>query len=104
MPAEFLCNLPKNLTTHLTHKLYSVFPKARGKRWEFAEYCHDSGKTTQQRRFTHSQFVKNEVPFLVVLPKSRQISCAVFTLSGRYGTIALECVHIKRTHYVHTLW
>ncbi|RGM79219.1 hypothetical protein DXB92_08955 [Ruminococcus sp. OM06-36AC] len=28
MPAEFLCNLPKNLTTHLTHKLYSVFPKA----------------------------------------------------------------------------
>ena len=27
MPAEFLCNLPKNLTTHLTHKLYSVFPK-----------------------------------------------------------------------------
>ena len=26
MPAEFLCNLPKNLTTHLTHKLYSVFP------------------------------------------------------------------------------
>jgi hypothetical protein len=27
MPAEFLCNLPKNLTTHLTHKLYSAFPK-----------------------------------------------------------------------------
>ena len=27
MPAEFLSNLPKNLTTHLTHKLYSVFPK-----------------------------------------------------------------------------
>ena len=26
MPAEFLCNLPKNLTTHLTHKLYAVFP------------------------------------------------------------------------------
>ncbi|ERJ87519.1 hypothetical protein RUMCAL_03290 [Ruminococcus callidus ATCC 27760] len=25
MPAEFLCNLPKNLTTHLTHKLCSVF-------------------------------------------------------------------------------
>ncbi|RGM80832.1 hypothetical protein DXB92_06285 [Ruminococcus sp. OM06-36AC] len=29
MPAEFLCNLPKNLTTHLTHKLYSVFPLFR---------------------------------------------------------------------------
>ncbi|WP_455126437.1 hypothetical protein [Ruminococcus sp.] len=56
--------------------------KARGKRWEFSEYCHDFRKTTQQRRFFHSQFVKNEVPFLVVLPKSRQISCAVFTLSG----------------------
>ncbi len=27
MPAEFLCNLPKNLTTHLTHKLYAVFPE-----------------------------------------------------------------------------
>ena len=27
MPAEFLNNLPKNLTTHLTHKLYSVFPQ-----------------------------------------------------------------------------
>ena len=27
MPAEFLCNLPKNLTTHLTHKLYAAFPK-----------------------------------------------------------------------------
>ena len=27
MLAEFLNNLPKNLTTHLTHKLYSVFPK-----------------------------------------------------------------------------
>ncbi|ERJ97016.1 hypothetical protein RUMCAL_00609 [Ruminococcus callidus ATCC 27760] len=26
LPAEFLSNLPKNLTTHLTHKLYSVFP------------------------------------------------------------------------------
>jgi len=26
MPAEFLYNLPKNLTTHLTHKLYAVFP------------------------------------------------------------------------------
>jgi len=26
MPAEFLCNLPKNLTTHLTHKLYAVLP------------------------------------------------------------------------------
>ena len=26
MPAEFLCNLPKNLTMHLTHKLYAVFP------------------------------------------------------------------------------
>ena len=26
MPAEFLCNLPKNLATHLTHKLYAVFP------------------------------------------------------------------------------
>ena len=26
MPAEFLGNLPKNLTTHLTHKLYSVLP------------------------------------------------------------------------------
>jgi hypothetical protein len=26
LPAEFLCNLPKNLTTHLTHKLYAVFP------------------------------------------------------------------------------
>ena len=26
LPAEFLCNLPKNLTTHLTHKLFSVFP------------------------------------------------------------------------------
>ena len=26
MPAGFLCNLPKNLTTHLTHKLYAVFP------------------------------------------------------------------------------
>ena len=29
MPAEFLGNLPKNLTTHLTHKLYSVFPKQK---------------------------------------------------------------------------
>lgn len=27
MPAEFLCNLPKNLTTHLTHKLCAVLPK-----------------------------------------------------------------------------
>ena len=27
MPAEFLSNLPKNLTTHLTYKLYAVFPK-----------------------------------------------------------------------------
>ena len=27
MPAKFLNNLPKNLTTHLTHKLYSVFPQ-----------------------------------------------------------------------------
>ena len=26
MPAEFLNNLPKNLTTHLPHKLYSAFP------------------------------------------------------------------------------
>ena len=24
MPAEFLGNLPKNLTTHLTHKLYAL--------------------------------------------------------------------------------
>ena len=31
MPAEFLCILPKNLTTHLTHKLYSVFPYIKGK-------------------------------------------------------------------------
>ena len=29
MPAEFLCNLPKNLTTHLTHKLCAVFPKEK---------------------------------------------------------------------------
>ena len=36
MPAEFLCNLPKNLTTHLTHKLYSVFPKEVLRR-EFAK-------------------------------------------------------------------
>ena len=27
MPAEFLVNLPKNLTTHLTHKLCAVLPK-----------------------------------------------------------------------------
>ena len=27
MPAEFLGNLPKNLTTHLTHKLCAVLPK-----------------------------------------------------------------------------
>jgi len=27
MPAKFLSNLPKNLTTHLTYKLYAVFPK-----------------------------------------------------------------------------
>ena len=26
LPAEFLCNLPKNLTTHLTHKLCAVLP------------------------------------------------------------------------------
>jgi hypothetical protein len=26
MPAEFLGNLPKNLTTHLTHKLCAVLP------------------------------------------------------------------------------
>jgi len=26
MPAEFLGNLPKNLTTHLTHKLCAVSP------------------------------------------------------------------------------
>ncbi|HCD39643.1 MAG TPA: hypothetical protein DEQ76_01420 [Ruminococcus sp.] len=29
MPAEFLVNLPKNLTTHLTHKLCAVFPKEK---------------------------------------------------------------------------
>ncbi len=27
MPAEFLGNLPKNLTTHLTHKLCAVLPQ-----------------------------------------------------------------------------
>jgi len=26
MPAEFLCNLTKNLTTHLTHNLCAVLP------------------------------------------------------------------------------
>ena len=26
LPAEFLYNPPKNLTTRLTHKLYAVFP------------------------------------------------------------------------------
>ena len=29
MPAEFLGNLPKNLTTHLTHKLCAVLPKKK---------------------------------------------------------------------------
>ncbi len=38
MPAEFLCNLPKNLTTHLTHKLYSVFPKENKKCREEEKY------------------------------------------------------------------
>ena len=27
MPEEFLGNLPKNLTTHLTHKLCAVLPE-----------------------------------------------------------------------------
>ena len=27
MPAEFLCNLPKNPAAHLTHKLCAVLPK-----------------------------------------------------------------------------
>ena len=31
MPAEFLGNLPKNLTTHLTHKLCAVLPKRNTK-------------------------------------------------------------------------
>ncbi|RGM82918.1 hypothetical protein DXB92_01325 [Ruminococcus sp. OM06-36AC] len=26
LPAKFLCNLPKNLTMHLTHKLCTVLP------------------------------------------------------------------------------
>ncbi|HCY34940.1 MAG TPA: hypothetical protein DHU76_07230, partial [Ruminococcus sp.] len=26
LPAEFLCNLPKNLTMHLTHKFCLVLP------------------------------------------------------------------------------
>jgi hypothetical protein len=26
MPAKFLCNLPKNPTAHLTHKLCAVLP------------------------------------------------------------------------------
>jgi len=40
MPAEFLCNLPKNLTTHLTHKLYAVFPSEKQKnRKESKNFC-----------------------------------------------------------------
>ena len=35
MPAEFLGNLPKNLTTHLTHKLCAVLPKIKDK----STYC-----------------------------------------------------------------
>ena len=27
MPAKFLCNLPKNPASHLTHKLCAVLPK-----------------------------------------------------------------------------
>ena len=58
MSAEFLCNLPKNLTTHLTHKLYSVFPKKPYRRafilWGMAfwfslyrklRYCSNSAKS-----------------------------------------------------------
>jgi len=36
MPAEFLSNLPKNLTTHLTHKLYAVFPIVYQKSWRLS--------------------------------------------------------------------
>ena len=35
LPAEFLGNLPKNLTTHLTYKLCAVLPKQR-------QYCTKS--------------------------------------------------------------
>jgi hypothetical protein len=34
MPAEFLNNLPKNLTTHLPHKLYSAFPNKNETRFK----------------------------------------------------------------------
>ena len=43
MPAEFLCNLPKNLTTHLTHKLYSVFPLKKGIPYENTKHQTLSG-------------------------------------------------------------
>lgn len=37
MPAEFLNNLPKNLTTHLPHKLYAALPIVYP---ESAEICN----------------------------------------------------------------
>ena len=43
MPAEFLGNLPKNLTTHLTHKLYSVFPKNHYRGKNFWAVPHKAG-------------------------------------------------------------
>ncbi|ERJ93755.1 hypothetical protein RUMCAL_02180 [Ruminococcus callidus ATCC 27760] len=43
LPAEFLSNLPKNLTTHLTHKLYSVFPKNHYRGKNFWAVPHKAG-------------------------------------------------------------
>mgnify|MGYP007001724634 FL=1 len=44
MPAEFLNNLPKNLTTHLPHKLYSAFPNKNETRFKATNHirpAHD---------------------------------------------------------------
>ncbi|WP_302337116.1 hypothetical protein, partial [uncultured Ruminococcus sp.] len=45
MPAEFLSNLPKNLTTHLTHKLYAVFPKRKKKAGCMGRFAVGPGET-----------------------------------------------------------
>jgi len=45
MPAEFLSNLPKNLTTHLTHKLYAVFPKRKKKAGCMGRFAVRTGET-----------------------------------------------------------
>ena len=80
MPAEFLRNLPKNLTTHLTHKLCAVLPLGYG-----VPLCYNIPPSPNRITITSSSEIASMLhgtyPRRYVFSSSLSIACCMRLVS-----------------------